>query len=94
MKMLLDRLSLLLCVDSDTLSIQVSYTVVMLSITLIHLLEEGQMFLWREGSFLHRFILKHPRDVVMNMGELVSSNSCSKCCACMYACQHKNCVRY
>ena len=66
MKMLLDSLSLLLCVDSDTLSIQVSYTVVVLSVTLLHLLVKGQMFLWREGSLLHRFILKHPGDVVMN----------------------------
>ena len=66
MKGFVDCLSLLLCVDSDTLPIKVSYTVVMLSVTLLHLLVEGQMFLWREGSLLYRFILKHPGDVVMN----------------------------
>ena len=66
MKRLVDRLSLLLCVDSDTLPIQISYTVVVLSVALLHLLVEGQMFLRREGRLLYRFILKHPGDVVMN----------------------------
>jgi hypothetical protein len=50
------------------------------SVTLFHFLVEGQMFLGREGSLLHRFILKYPGDVVMNKWELVSSNSRSECC--------------
>ena len=62
----------------------------MLSVTLLHLLGKSQVFLRREGSLLHSFILKHPGDVVMEQGELIHSDSCTECCDCTSVCACMN----